>query len=1044
MNGTDTPEASAFPRHRLGRRIVVLILLFGLFATFLATLTHVYLEYRHQLSMEKARLQEIATNHLPALRQDIWLTRFDAVALHIEGLVHLPGVRYVRVRLHDHEEIVRGDASAGEVDVHRFPLHAAFDGRSVDLGTLEVAISREEIFLQLRHQAAHILLAQAVQIFLTGFFILYLLHVLVGRRLRFMASYAHHIQLKHLTHLEPLPLRPGSTTVLDELDHLAMALNQMVSELRVSYLQLHAATQTIQKERDRATQYLDLVGGIIVEIDREERVTLINRAGCELLGHQEEQEILGRNWFDDFLPDDNRAAMRAVFHQYLDGLSPPSLPSIFENAIRRKDGSQRHILWHNRLLFDKTPRSLSHGIDITERREAEQRLLDTQRLFDAIIDNSQAIIFIKSPDGRFLLVNRRCEQLLNLSNEQLRGRKDTDVFPPDVAQHLRANDQDTLALGRVEREERIPLPDGSHRDYLALKFALKDEDGNPFAVCGIATDITELKRIQANLQWESAINLALQRLSRLLIATDYRIIDVARELLAIAGELTASPYGYVAEIDPDYRIIASLGGTMPNCGVSHGQPLLSLARGFFSNDPATDIPLTLDLPPGHIPMRCLLCVPVLLDSRAVGQIVLINAPSGYGERDVDALTRLGNLFALAIRQKRALEEKSRIELQLSHAQKLEAIGTLAAGIAHDFNNILAIIMGNAEFGMVSHREDPALMELLGDMMQASTRGRDLVRQLLNFSRRDVGEFHYFEPRAVLKETLRLLRSTIPATVEITSVIDPHAHAIFGDPVGFQQVVMNLCTNALHAMNGRPAPRMEVRIEPEHLDMTRAVQLNVAAGEYACLTVSDNGCGIPEEIRARIFDPFFTTKASGVGTGLGLAMVQTYAHDARGGVEVQSTPDGGTLFRVYFPMARTMTGEMTQSESRREARTGRGRVLLIDDEPQVVKVTARMLELIGFEVEAQEDPELALQRLAREPAVYVALLTDRSMPAMSGEEVGRRAHALRGDLPVFLCSGFIDAAMLNQERLAWLTGTLKKPFSISELEKALAGVAPRAG
>ncbi|MBF0181404.1 MAG: PAS domain S-box protein [Magnetococcales bacterium] len=1042
MSVTSTPEASGFPRHRLGWRMVSYLLLFGLLATVLTTITHVYLEYRHQLFMEETRLREIETNHLPPLRQDIWLTRFDAVALHIEGLVHLPGVRYVRVRLVDHAQIVHGDTNAREVDMHLFPLAETFDDRTLTLGTLEVAISREEIFLHLRHQAAHILLAQGVQIFLIGFFMLYLLHVLVGRRLRFMASYAHHIQLKHLEHLEPIPLRQGSGTALDELDHLAMALNQMVSELRVSYLQLHAATHTIQKERDRATQYLDLVGGIIVEIDREERVTLINRAGCELLGYQE-QEILGRNWFDDFLPADNRETIRKMFHLGLADLSVPPLPSVFENAIQRQDGRQRHILWHNRLLFDQTPRSLSHGIDITERREAEQRLLDTQRLFDAIIDNSQAVIFIKSPDGRFQLINRRCEQILNISNEQLRGQKDTDVFPPDVAEHLRANDRDTLALGRVEREERVPLPDGSYRDYLALKFALKDEDGKPFAVCGIATDITELKRIQANLQWESAINLALQRLSRLLITTDYRTAEVARELLAIAGEITGSTHGYVAEIHPDYHIIASLSGTSPTCEVSHGPPSLSLERGFFSNNPATNITQATPLPPEHIPMHCLLCVPVLLDSRPVGQIVLINAPSGYGERDLDALTRLGDLFALAIRQKRAMEEKNRIELQLNQARKLEAIGTLAAGVAHDFNNILAIIMGNAEFGLIAHKETPALKELLGDMMQASRRGRDLVRQLLNFSRRDMGEFHYFEPRAVLKETLRLLRSTIPATVEITSVLDQQVHAIFGDPVGFQQVVMNLCTNALHAMNGRPASRMEVRLDLERLDTTRAVQINVAAGEYACLTVSDNGCGIPEEIHTRIFDPFFTTKASGVGTGLGLAMVQTYAHDARGGVEVKSEPGGGALFRIYFPMAREVTGEPSRTDMRREARTGRGRVLLVDDEPQVVKVTTRMLELIGFEVDGLDDPELALQRLAQDPLAYVALLTDRSMPAMSGEEVGRQAHALRGDLPIFLCSGFIDAAMLNQKGHAWLTGLLKKPFSIAELEKALAGITPRA-
>lgn len=1046
---------NGFPRHRLGRDIVLYILLFSSLITLIGTSWQLWLDFSHERSMVEQRLQEIEISHLPNLNQDVWLTRYDTVALQLRGIAELPHIRHIKIILTNGDEIFQGEKGGNHLMVRTFPLQWLFNDQLIPLGTLEVTATLDHIYAHLQDQLLIILATQAIKTFLVSFFILFLLHFTVGRRLRLMAEYAHQIQLKHLETLQPLPHRPVTNGALNELDHLSMALNHMVSELRVAYLQSQVFTQAIQRERDRANQYLNLVGGIIVEINHEEKITLINQAGCELLGYAHTDEVVGLNWFDNFLPEEIRENLRIAFKQSFLG-DVHSFP-IFENPVLCRDGSERHILWNNVLLDDDQGRinhSLSHGIDVTQRKKAEQELLANQTLLNAIINNTQAVIFIKDLAGRFLLINQQFEKLFGITNQEIIGRCDDDIFPKDVADRVRANDQLALEQNRVEREERVPMPDGSWSDYLSLKFCLFNPDGMTYAVCGIATEITDLKRVQDNLQRESNINLALQRISQMLITPDFQISDVARLLLELAQKLTDSEYGYVAEIDPitGYTILSSLRDHLPSCHNDHNQLFfaphvegnfpglrgyaLNLGRGFFTNDPATHPAFTGKFPPDHILVQRFLSVPIMLNSRPVGQIVLLNPVQNYTTQDLDAITRLGAIFAIALHQKRANAEKQQIELRLNHAQKLEAIGALSAGIAHDFNNILAVIMGNAEFGQLTNKDSPKMEELFKDILQAALRGRDLVKQLLNFSRRTQADFIAFQPQAVLNETLRLLRSTISATVEIVSNINPTTGILYGDPVQFQQVLMNLCSNAVHALSDRPNPCIAINFEQVTIDHTLAVRLNVIKGDYCCLMVKDNGCGIINSIRERIFDPFFTTKSVGVGTGLGLAMVHSYIQEIQGAIDVQDVEKGGTQFKIYLPISFNSVNSTENLHQNHLALNNRGRIMLIDDEPHIVKVVGRMLELLGFSVAGYHDPRLALEHFAQNPANFVALLTDRAMPEINGEELGQQVHALNHTIPIFLCSGFIDHALINTDTHPWLSGILKKPITLIELDKAI--------
>ncbi|MEO5350657.1 MAG: PAS domain S-box protein [Magnetococcus sp. YQC-3] len=606
---TPSQNHNRLPRHRLGRRVVLHILLFSFLMTLIGTSLHLYQDFLAERAAVDARLRYVETSHLPLINRDIWLTRNDAVALQLAGIVHLPHVHHARVTLADGEEIFQGEKTGNHLILRTFALEGDFDGRMLHLGNLEIGISLEAIYASLWAQGLTILTTWAVATLLVSLFILSLLHAMVGRRIQEMANYARMIRLKRLEELELLPCRPVTEGAMDELDHLAMALNQMVSELRVAYAQAQTLSLSICRERDRAAQYLDLVGGIIVEIDQEERITLINQAGCSLLGYEQMADLLGKNWFDTLLPKESRDNLRRMFHEGLTG-KITNLPPVIENPVLHRDGSQRHILWRNVLLDAEQgsgKRSLSHGIDITQRKQAEQLLSANRELLNAIISNTQAVIFIKDLQGRFLLVNRQFERLFNIAETEAIGKPLHALLPAAVAEMLSANDRLALESGSVELEERIPLPDGGWRDYLALKFCLWDAQGQPSAICSMATDITELKRIQANLQRESSLNLALQRLSHLLITPDYSISDIARRLLTLARELTGSAHGCVSEINGDgvENIVSTIHDMTAACHAARQTDgssqtsdaaypglrryALHLGSGFFSNDPPPPI-----------------------------------------------------------------------------------------------------------------------------------------------------------------------------------------------------------------------------------------------------------------------------------------------------------------------------------------------------------------------------------------------------------------------------------------------------------------------
>ncbi|MBK5274755.1 MAG: GAF domain-containing protein [Desulfuromonadales bacterium] len=351
---------------------------------------------------------------------------------------------------------------------------------------------------------------------------------------------------------------------------------------------------------------------------------------------------------------------------------------------------------------------------------------------------------------------------------------------------------------------------------------------------------------------------------------------------------------------------------------------------------------------------------------------------------------------------RDVSYEMQLESQLRRAQRMEAIGTLAGGIAHDFNNTLASVITCTEMALEESPEGSTLRELLDVVLKSGLRGKNLVKQILTFSRQSEQKRQEVPVDLVVNECLKLLRATLMPTIEIRLHIDKKIGLVFADPTQIQQIVMNLCTNAVHAMRGQAHGELDIWLDNVDNDVTNFV--NLTSGPYLCMTVRDNGHGMDEKTIDRIFDPFFSTKGQSEGTGLGLSVIHGIVSNHGGAITVESKPGQGSQFKVYLPRMDTSTNVTADSQST-TIFSGTECILLVDDEEDLVFGTERMLKQLGYKVIARNDPLVALQLFVSAPEQFDLIITDQAMPHMNGTELARELTRIRPDIPVILCTGY---------------------------------------
>jgi signal transduction histidine kinase/ActR/RegA family two-component response regulator len=383
---------------------------------------------------------------------------------------------------------------------------------------------------------------------------------------------------------------------------------------------------------------------------------------------------------------------------------------------------------------------------------------------------------------------------------------------------------------------------------------------------------------------------------------------------------------------------------------------------------------------------------------------------------------------------RDITAQEQLRRQLQQAQKMEAIGTLAGGIAHDFNNILGAVVGFTELAAMDLIQGSQAHGHLQEVLKACRRARDLVKQILAFSSQSEQERVPLHLGSVVKEALKLLRSSLPTTIEIKVAIEPDLRPVLADGTQIHQVIMNLCTNSAHAMEERGG-LLEVDLRNVVLNPVDSdLGLEVAPGPYVRLTVSDTGQGIEPDVTERVFDPYFTTKPPGKGTGLGLAVVHGIVKRHGGDIRLRSQLGKGTTVEVFLPIVEAEA--INLKEDSEPLPTGKGRVLFVDDELMLATLEAKMLSRLGFEVEAKTDPLEALETFRARPASFDLVITDMTMPNMTGDRLARELLRIRPDIPIILCTGFSERMSEDKAMALGIKGFVMKPIVLKVLAETV--------
>jgi PAS domain S-box-containing protein len=641
---------------------------------------------------------------------------------------------------------------------------------------------------------------------------------------------------------------------------------------------------------------------------------------------------------------------------------------------------------------------LAHAIRYAiERKKTETVLRESREFLEKIVNSISDPMYVVNREHRYVLANDAMCAFASRNREDVLGRTDYDFFPKEQADILSKMDEQVFETGQEnENEEVIMDGGGTVRTVITKKSLYTDKARNKFIV-GVIRDISERKRAEDALKqaeekyrdiFENSVTGIYQ------ITMEGRFLRVNMAIADILGY--DSPEELSNEISDFKRfyVYPERRSELLHLIKEHGS-VREFEVEFFRKDKTV--------------------VWASLNVRAVR--------NSTGE--------IAYMEGTAI----DITDSKLLRARLDQAQKMEAIGTLAGGIAHDFNNILAPIIGYTELSLNSVPKDNRLSHNMSQVLLSAVRAKDLVNQILTFSRKTQQERKPVQVSLILKETINLIRSSLPTTINIRQSLHQDAlnSMTMADPTQIHQVLMNLCTNAGHAMRDSggtlTVTLKNVEIGPD----SPRVSLEMETGPYIRLSVADTGHGMDEAVKQRIFDPYFTTKGPDEGTGLGLALVYGIVKDLSGAVTVSSRLGKGTTFDVYFP--RTGTTPSPTAVSKRLP-TGHGRILVVDDEKFIVDMVKEMLENLGYEVVPRYSSPGALETFKSMSHSFDLVITDMTMPNMTGIDLAREIFAIRPCTPLILFTGFSQTVDENQLKSLGVKELLMKPVSMSDLAVAV--------
>ncbi len=751
------------------------------------------------------------------------------------------------------------------------------------------------------------------------------------------------------------------------------------------------AEEELQASKDYLSNIINAIGDPVFVKDDECRFILANDSLCEILGIEREN-IIGKT-LGESLPDNQMKHFLEIDNMVLES----GQENLSEELLTGRGGKILTIITKKTRYVDGQGNRFLVGTirDITERKQAEEEAVAYRNFLDSV----PGFGFAKDINLNYVFANRTFCDLLKIPYDQIKGKTDYDIFPTDLAKKYIDDDKRVIDIGKPLLVEEVTIDANMNQRITVAtrKHPWLDKKGNVIGVYGMGFDISEIKEV------ESALRVSEERFTLAMNASNDGLFDWNLE----TNDIYYSP------------------GWKKMLGYENHE----LANDFSVWEKTTaeeDVKKSWELQQKLIAKQIDRFVMEFKMKHKDGHWVDILSRAEAVFNDEGKAIRIVGTHTDVTERKQAEEERIAMEAQLRQSQKLEAIGTMVGGISHEFNNVLQSMFLYSGLVQSGLPEDEELRSNFQHILDDGNRAKDLIKQILTFSRETKVEMKPQPLHEMVMEVLVLERASLPVNIDIQQDIDLNCGPVLCDKTQSHQIIVNLCNNAQHAMADHGGT-LTVSLKPTWASLNK----NAPEMDVLQLTVSDTGYGIEASVLEKIFDPFFTTKELGQGTGLGLSVIHGIVEMMEGHISVTSEIGKGTTFLILFPTT-TIAVERNMVNSPVEVARGGRCVLLADDEESIRSVTQIILTRKGFKVDSASDGTQALELFKANPGKYDLIVTDQSMPKMSGVELTKAIRDSRSDIPIILSTGQLGIEDEKDFKNIGITAFIQKPWTAEEL------------